>query len=111
MKYGHEQFQAMLSGGKYCWTLQIGMNSGFPDLLGDLQDSKSTSGGILCIFWSRTFAPICWMCRSLTQPYTESEEISFDAGLRTDGAPALDLWDLVIEVLHSSPKSDKARRD
>ena len=32
---------------------------------------------------------------------TESEIISVDAGLRMDGIPALDLWDLVIDVLHS----------
>ena len=33
---------------------------------------------------------------------TESEVISLDAvGLRMDGIPALDLWDLVTEVLHS----------
>ena len=30
---------------------------------------------------------------------TESEIISLDAGLRMNGLPALDLWDLVIEVL------------
>ena len=29
---------------------------------------------------------------------TESETISLDAGLRLDGLPALDLWDVVIEV-------------
>ena len=29
--------------------------------------------------------------------------ICLDAGLRTDGIPALDLWDLVREVFHSSP--------
>ena len=33
---------------------------------------------------------------------TESEIISLDAGLRMDGIPALDLWDVVIEVFHSS---------
>ena len=29
--------------------------------------------------------------------------ISLDAGLRMDEIPALDLWDLVKEVFHSSP--------
>ena len=29
--------------------------------------------------------------------------MSLDAGLRMDGIPSLDLWDLVIEVFHSSP--------
>ena len=32
---------------------------------------------------------------------TEAEIISLDAAVRMDGIPALDLWDLVIEVLHS----------
>ena len=31
----------------------------------------------------------------------ESEIIPLSAGLRTDGIPALDLWDVVSEVLHS----------
>ena len=35
---------------------------------------------------------------------TESEVISLDARLRMDGIPALDLWELVIEVLHYSKK-------
>ena len=34
---------------------------------------------------------------------TEAKIISRDAGLRTDGIPALDLWDLVIEVFHFAP--------
>ena len=34
---------------------------------------------------------------------TEAEVISLDASLRMDGIPALDLWDSVIEVFHSSP--------
>ena len=29
---------------------------------GDLEDSKSNSGGTLCIFGSHTFVPISWMC-------------------------------------------------
>ena len=31
------------------------------DFAGDLEDSKATSGGILCIFGSHTFVPISWM--------------------------------------------------
>ena len=75
------------------------------DFAGDLEDSKSTSGGTLCIFRSHTFVPISWMCKKQTSDShrsTESEIMSLDAGLRMDGLPALDLWDLVIEVLHSS---------
>ena len=32
------------------------------DFAGDLEDSKSTSGGTLCIFGSHTVVPISWMC-------------------------------------------------
>ena len=69
---------------------------------GDLEDPKSTSGGTLCIFESHTFVPISWMCMKQTavsHSSTESEIISLDAGLRLDGIPALDLWDLIVSVL------------
>ena len=33
------------------------------DFAGDLEDSKSTSGGTLCIFGSHAFVPISWMCK------------------------------------------------
>ena len=49
-----------------------------------------------------TFVPISWMCKkqtSVSHSSTESEIISLDAGLRLDGIPALDLWDLIVSVL------------
>ena len=64
------------------------------DFAGNLEDSKSTSGGVLCIFGSRTFIPISWMCKkqiSVCHSSTESEIISLDAGLRMDGLPTLEL--------------------
>ena len=39
---------------------------------------------------------------SVSHSSTESEIISLDAGLRMDGLLALDLWDIVIEVLRST---------
>ena len=33
------------------------------DFAEDFEDSKSSSGGILCIFGSRTFVAISWMCK------------------------------------------------
>ena len=72
------------------------------DFAGDLEDSKSTSGGPLCIFGNHTFFPISWMCKkqtSVSHSSTESEIISLDAGLRLDGILALDLWDLPVFVL------------
>ena len=84
------------------------------DFAGDLEDSKSTLGGILCIFESHTFVPISWMCKkqtSVSHGSTEAEVISLDAGLRMDGIPALDLWDLLIEVFHSSPNGTNKTKD
>ena len=72
------------------------------DFAGDLEDSKSTSGGTLCIFGSHTFVPISGMCKkqtSVSYSSTESEIISLDAGLRLDGIPALELFDLIVSVL------------
>ena len=66
------------------------------DFARGLKDSKSTSGGILCIFGSETFVPISWMCKkqtSVSHSSTEAEVISLDARLRMDGIPALDLRD------------------
>ena len=53
------------------------------DFGGDLEDSKSTSGGTLCVFGSHTFVPISWMCKkqtSVSHSSTESEIISLDTG-------------------------------
>ena len=69
------------------------------DFARDLEDSKSTSGGTLCVFGSHTFIPMSWMCKkqtSVSHSSTESEIISLDAGLRSDGTPALDLGDLIV---------------
>ena len=45
------------------------------------------------------------MCKkqtSVSHSSTEPEIISLDAGLRLDGIPALDLWDLIVVVLHGN---------
>ena len=78
------------------------------DFAGDLEDSKSTSGGTLCIFGSHTPVPISWMCKkqtSVSHSSTDSEIISLDAGLRLDGIPALDLWDLIVSVLGNTTQT------
>ena len=84
------------------------------DFAGDLEDSKSTSGGTLCVFGSHTFVPISWMCKKQTavsHSSTESEIISLDTGLRLDGLPALELWDLIVSVFgnisHISDRTGK----
>ena len=78
------------------------------DFAGDLEDSKSTSGGTLCVFGSQTLVPISWMCKkqtSVSHSSTESEIISSGAGLRLDGIPALDLWDLIVLVLGNATQN------
>ena len=77
----------------------------FSDFAGDLEDSRSTSGGTLCRFGSHTFVPMSWMQEtdfSFTQ-FTEAEIISLGAVLRLDGIPALDLWNLVVQVPKTNP--------
>ena len=54
------------------------------------------------------------MCKkqtSVSHSSTESEIISLDGELRMDGIPALDLWDSVVEVFHSSPNQPKKSKE
>ena len=47
------------------------------------------------------------MCKKQTavsQSSTESEIISLDTGLRLDGLPALELWDIIVSVLGNSSR-------
>ena len=82
------------------------------DFAGDLEDSKSTSG-----FFVFCKSNICTdkldvqKKTSVSHSSTEAELISLNAGLCMDGTPALDLWDLVIEVFHSSPTRSKKTKD
>ena len=85
------------------------------DFARDLEDSKSTSSGTLCILGSHTLVPISWMCKkqtSVSHSSTESEIISLDARVRLDGIPALDLWDLIVAILHGNTyQNDQERGD
>ena len=77
-----------------------------------LENSKSTSGGTLCIFGSHTLVSISWMCKkqtSVSHSSTESEIISLDAGWRLGGITAPDLWDLIVPVLGNTNQSHKER--
>ena len=89
---------------KQC-RLGLFQDSGF---VGDVEDSKSTSGGTLCVFGGHTFVRISWMCKkqtSVSPSSTESEIISLDAGLRLDGRPALELWDLIVSVFGNTTQT------
>ena len=75
------------------------------DFAGDLEDSKSTSGGTLCVFGSHTFVRTSWMCKkqtSVSQSSTKSEIISLETGLRLDGIPAFVFWNLIVSCKHNS---------
>ena len=107
----YKQYCHVGNTAKQC-SLGLFQDSNFA---GDLEDSKSTSGGTLWIFESHTFVPISWMCQkqtSVSLSSTESEIISLDAGLTLDGITALDLWDLTVAVLHGNTyQSNQERRD
>ena len=45
------------------------------DFAGDRQDSKSTSGRILCIFGCHTFVPRSWMSRNRLQFHTVPQKL------------------------------------
>ena len=54
---------------------------------------------------------MCKKQNSVSHSSTESEIISLDAGLRQDGIPALDLWDLIVAVLGNTNQSHKEQVD
>ena len=79
-------------------------------LLVTLRTLNQPRGKCFCIFGSRSFVRMSGMCQkqtSVSHSSTESEIISSDAGLRMDGILALDLWDVVIEVLKSATFFDE----
>ena len=59
--------------------------------------------------------PVCKKQTCVSHISTDSEIISLDTGLRMDGIPVLDPWDLVIVVMHSNSnqrqKDKQARRN
>ena len=87
---------------KYSTALSIGIVPWTQTLLETLKTQNRLRRGNMCIFGSRMFVPISWS-------FAESEVIPLGAGLRMDGIPTLDLWDMGIEVLHSSLNQPKAR--
>ena len=79
------------------------------DFAGDLEDSKSTSGGALCVLESHTFVPVSWVCKkqtSVSNSSTEAEIISLDARLRMGGIPSFGsfaIWFLKCVSLQPKP--------
>lgn len=76
----------------------------------NLRDSKSTTGGYLCLVGPHTFCPITWMCKkqgAVSHSSTEAEIIALEACVRMMGIPMLQLWDLVIDVFHPQPTQNQ----
>ena len=65
---------------------------------GDLKDSKSSTGAILCLMGPNTFVPLTWLCKkhtAVSHSSSEAEVIALDAGVRLEGIPALAFWEEV----------------
>ena len=67
---------------QYCYVVKLPNNAYWglfhdSNFAGDLDDTKSTSGGTLCVFGSHTFVPISWMCQKQTSVSHSSTESSF----------------------------------
>ena len=89
-------------------TLKIAYMLLFQDasFASDSRDSKSASGGLLCVFGSYTHISISLMCKkhsAVSHSSAQSETLSSDAGSRMDGLPALEFWECVLETFSSKP--------
>ena len=67
--------------------------------------------GILCVHRLSNIRPDQLDVQKTTCSLTQLHRVRgsiLGRGFHMDGIPALDVWDVVIEVLHSSPKRDLA---
>ena len=86
--------------------MQVGTVSD-TDFAGDLEDSKSTSGRLLCVHIRTNKLDVQETNFSFTQFNKIWDYFSWCRFTTQDGIPALELWDLVIEVFHSFPNQLK----
>ena len=78
---------------------------------GDLQDSKSTSGGLIAILGKHTFVPLIWMCKKQTavsHSSTEAEVIALDAALRMEGIPCVQFWSVILDIFGKDVQEAKS---
>ena len=69
------------------------------DFAGDREDLKSTSGGFLVLAGPNSYFPLGQVCKKQTaQSHStpEAEIVALDAGVRAEGIPALDLWEVLL---------------
>ena len=70
----HLNFKQYCYVGNTAKQYRLGLFQG-SDFAGDLEDSKSISGGTLCIFGNPTFVPISWMCKKTNFSFTQFNRI------------------------------------
>jgi hypothetical protein len=69
------------------------------DFAGEVEDTKSTNGGLLVVAGPNSWFPISWLYRrqtSTSRSTTEAEVVSLSASLFTEALPFLTLWDIVL---------------
>ena len=79
---------------------------------GDVNDSKSTTGGLICLVGPQTFVPLNWMCKkqgAVSHSSTEAEIIALDTMIRMEGIPSLHLWSQIVDTaVGAKPDNKKA---
>ena len=89
---------------QHCWVgdkpadviVALYLDAGFG---GDLTDSKSSTGAMLCLMGPNTFVPLTWPCKkhtAVSHSSSEAEVIALDSGVRLVRIPSLTFW---VEVL------------
>ena len=82
---------------------------------GDLKDSKSTTGGIMYLMGPNTCVHLSHIVKkqgAVSHSSSEAEVIALDTCLRTEGLPALILWEKILDMFSTtqSKKSDEVQR-
>ena len=70
---------------------------------GDLSDSKSTTGGYVCLVGAKTFVPLTWICKkqgAASHSSSEAEVVSLEAGAGIEGILTLMLWEVILDIFH-----------
>ena len=71
------------------------------DYAGDKITSCSTSAGFIAICGPNTMVPVATLCkkqRGTSSSTTESEIVALYHVMKTDGAPLMDLWEVIAEI-------------
>ena len=102
MQSSYKKLPSILSRGKCSTTLSFGSISRTQILLETLS-TRSQHWGEVCVFLVVVHLFLSFGCArsktSVSHSSTESEINSLDAGMQMDGFPALDLWDVWMDVL------------